>query len=737
MIAKRILLLFLFPISLLSAQEPLKVGVVLSGGGAKGYAHVGVLKVLKEAGIRVDYIGGASMGAIVGGVYAAGWTPEEMDSLLHETDIVSTIQEAQPRGDKSFFEKEYGEKYALSLSLQDFKVNLPTAFSRGQKVFELFSRWTSRVNHIRDFSRLPVPFFCTGTDVASGEEVVMDSGLLPLAMRASGALPGLLAPVKVNGRLISDGGIVNNFPAREMKRRGVDIIIGVSVEDGLYKEDELNSIGNLLVQIGSFQMVAKSKEQVKFCDIYLHPQFENYGLTSFESVDSLINIGENAARAVFDDLVAIAKRQQALPAVTENPLPPARDTLSVDSLILAFNPVFSKSYLMSNFPVKLPGKISDEEFYTGLKQLYGTGYFNFIYYQLDSIPTDREALRLSPEIKPGYDRQLRLGLHYDPVFKSSLLLNLTFLNLGIRNTVGSVDLIIGDKFRYDFNYLLKSARGPDFGFNSYVRFNDIPFELSQPVPINDSLSLEEIQLDYVDFSNEGYVRLFNNNSTALGLAAELKYFRSSNDQIFSTSQTSFYATNRGLYFNGSAFFKYDSKNQISFPTRGAEIAIKARTITPLQGNNEDRDEAWSFNFDLDYQKLFYLNSAFSIGLNLNVGLTFGDPSQPFYYALGSNNRNLVNNFKPFIGLPFARVIGKDLLGGKLYGQLRLFKNQYLTLETQFAYLNTLVNPMKYRERNFVGVGLSYGLKTPLGPVEVTYGVSNEESTLWVNLGYWF
>ncbi len=733
----RIFVIMLLNAGVLLAQQPLKVGVVLSGGGAKGYAHVGVLKVLEEAGIRIDYIGGASMGAIVGGIYAAGWTPEEMDSLLHATDITATIQELQPRRDKSFFEKEYGEKYALSLSLQDFKVTLPAAYSRGQKVFELFSRWTSRVNHIRDFSKLPIPYFCTGTNVSNGEEVIMDSGLLPLAMRASGALPGLLSPVRIDGRLISDGGIVNNFPAREMKRRGVDIIIGVSVEDGLYHEDELGSIGNLLVQIGSFQMVERSKEQVKYCDIYLHPQFENYGLTSFEAVDSLIQIGEDAARAVFDDLVAIAKRQQELPTIPRNPLPPAKDTLSVDSLVLAFNPVFSKSYLLSNFPVKLPGKISNNDFYTGLKQLYGTGYFNFIYYQLDTVPENSYALTLLPEIKPGYDRQLRVGLHYDPVFKSSLLLNLTFLNLGIRNTVGSIDLIIGDKFRYDFNYLLKSARGPDFGFNSYLRFNDIPFELAEAVPINDSLSLEEIQLNYLDFSNEAYVRLFSDNFASLGLAAELKYFRSSNDQILSSSQTSFYATNRGVYFNGSAFFKYDTRNDVSFPRRGAEIIIKARVISPLSRSNQDRNEGWGFNFDFDYLKIFRLNRKLSLGVHANAGLTFGPPSQPFYYALGSNNQNLINNFKPFIGLPFAKVIGKDLLGGQLYGQYRLFKNQYVTVSTQFAYVNTIVNPFKYRERSFYSLGFGYGVKTPLGPIEITYGQSNEESTLWFNLGYWF
>ncbi|GJM32619.1 MAG: patatin [Saprospiraceae bacterium] len=721
----------------LAAQEPLKVGVVLSGGGAKGYAHVGVLKVLEEAGIRVDYIGGASMGAIVGGLYAAGWTPAQMDSLLHVTDISGALQEAQSRNDKLFFDKEYGEKYAISLSLQEFKVSLPSAFSRGQKIFELFSKWTRRVNHIRDFSKLPIPFFCTGTDVAKGEEVIMDKGLLPLAMRASGALPGLLAPVKIDGRLISDGGIVDNFPTREMKRRGVDIIIGVSVEDGLYGEDELGSIGNILMQVSSYQMVERSKEQVKYCDVYLQPEIGNYGLTSFDAVDSLIASGEVSARAVFDDLLAIAQRQQQAAPNPKNPLPFHKDTIAVDSLIMAVNPVFSRANLLAYFPVDLPGPITSNEMYSGLKRLYGTGYFNFIYYQFDTYSENKNLMILAPEIKPGYDRQLRLGLHYDPVFKSSLLLNLTFLNLGVKNSIGSIDLILGDKFRYEFNYLVKNGSKPDVGFNSYLRFNDISFELGRPIPINDSLDLEEIQLNFLDFSNEIYTRLFSNNYLSMGFAAELKYFRSSTDQILASSPNSEYATNRGFYFNGSAFFKYDTKDQISFPSRGTKIDFNARIINPLFRTNDPNTNGWGLNLDLDYHKIFPINDRFSLGFRANVGITFGDPAQPYYYLLGSNNENLINNFKPFIGLPFAKFSGTDLVSGQLYGRYRLFKNHFITLSTQRAYLNNSLNTTNNQDLNFYSVGVSYGLKTALGPIELTYGISNEESTLWFNLGYWF
>src|SRR5699024_4374942 len=248
---KKYLLLFnLFIIFSLSAQktpeylnlptDDLKVGLVLSGGGAKGFAHIGVLKALEESGVRVDYIAGTSMGAIVGGLYAAGYTAQELDSIITRTDFTTLIQDLIPRDAKTFYEKAESDRYAITLPFDKFKLGLPGGFSRGQNVYNLLSRLTQHVGKVDDFSELSIPFLCIATDIETFEEVVLESGSLAKAIAASGALPSLFNPKLIDDRLLIDGGVINNFPIDKIKSK-VDVVIGVDVQDDFRTKEELNS----------------------------------------------------------------------------------------------------------------------------------------------------------------------------------------------------------------------------------------------------------------------------------------------------------------------------------------------------------------------------------------------------------------------------------------------------------------------------------------------------------------
>ena len=179
------------------ANQDLKVGLVLSGGGAKGLAHVSVLKVLEEAGVRVDYIGGTSMGAIIGALYASGYTANQLDSILKVIDFDLILTDQMPRKSKPFYEKEIGEKYALSLPVKNKRVGIPRALSEGQSVLNLLTKLTQHVNNITDFNKLPIPFVCIATNLETGKQEVLNSGFLPEAVKASGSFPTLLAPVEI------------------------------------------------------------------------------------------------------------------------------------------------------------------------------------------------------------------------------------------------------------------------------------------------------------------------------------------------------------------------------------------------------------------------------------------------------------------------------------------------------------------------------------------------------------
>ena len=206
--------------SLIWSQRKPKVGLVLSGGGAKGMAHIGALKVIEEAGIKIDYVGGTSMGAIIGGLYAAGYTANELDSIFKTTNLSQLITDNLPRNAKTFYEKDDAERYALSLPFDNFKVSFPEAISGGQNIYNEFIRLLYHVKDVEDFNELPIPFICIATNIETGKPVLMNKGYLPEAIMASGTLPSLFEPSEIDGQILIDGGVVNNYPINEVRKKG-------------------------------------------------------------------------------------------------------------------------------------------------------------------------------------------------------------------------------------------------------------------------------------------------------------------------------------------------------------------------------------------------------------------------------------------------------------------------------------------------------------------------------------
>ena len=262
-------------------QEP-KVGLVLSGGGAKGFAHIGVLKVIDSLGIRVDYVAGTSMGAIIGSLYASGYSGKQLDSIFKGVDFDNLIADNIPRSAQSTYEREISERYAVTLPFDHLKVKLPSALSRGQNTFNLLTKLMLHVSYQDDFSKLPIPFFCIATNVETGQQVVLDKGNLPQSVRASGAFPSLFQPVEIDGQLLIDGGVVNNYPINELKAKGMDIIIGVDVQDGLANRTDLSSAPQILFQINNFRTINDMKIKSKQTDIYLKPDISKFNVVSFD-----------------------------------------------------------------------------------------------------------------------------------------------------------------------------------------------------------------------------------------------------------------------------------------------------------------------------------------------------------------------------------------------------------------------------------------------------------------------
>ena len=232
------------------------VGLVMSGGGAKGFAYIGILKVIQKAGLRIDYVAGTSMGSIVAGLYAAGYHPDSIQKIVYQQDWDMVLADEIPRAEIAYDEKEFGSKYILSLPFRKKKLSMMASLHEGQEVDQILNYYLSPVYNIDDFNDLNVPFLCIGTDLLTGEAVEINSGDLPSAIKASMSIPGYFSPTKYGDRYLVDGGVVDNYPVLSVKDKGIDIIIGADVQSGLKSDiDDLQSITAVIDQIISFYRV--------------------------------------------------------------------------------------------------------------------------------------------------------------------------------------------------------------------------------------------------------------------------------------------------------------------------------------------------------------------------------------------------------------------------------------------------------------------------------------------------
>jgi len=735
---RTLLLLSLISVtSFVSAQaDDFKIGLVLSGGGARGYAHIGALQVLEEAGIRVDYIGGTSMGSIVGGLYAAGYPADSLEMMLRRTPIEEILEDKIGRGDQKIYDKLYNEHYIIGLSLKNFSPQLPTALSNGQRVRDLFSHWTAPVSHIDNFGDLPIPFLCVGTDIVTGEEVLLESGNLADAMRASAALPGALSPHTIGEHTMTDGGVSNNYPAEEVKGKGMDYVIGITVEQDPYSAEEVNSLDKLLLQIAFFQATRRNVAQYEITDIDIDPDLTGYSQLSFDAIDSLVAAGREAARAQLPLLRELAAKQKNKPAVPVTTIP---EYLNASVVEISGNKELSRRQILGFFGRKLPGEIKWEDFRESMVALLATGRYRNISYDWEPIPGTEDEVKLSLKLDraPDFGQQLRLGLHYDQVYRANILVGLSVNDLLLDNSLTTVDLIGGSRFRYRFDYRLNRSNGSALGFRSSLDYSDVDFELGEEIVVPGQLSLEALKFRFNDLSGELYWDFRQTTNSFTGIALGVKYYETDSDELSSVDPSTGFTLADDLFVIPKLYLLYDKLDDNNFPLRGFSVHAEARAINNISTGNE-QNSGWAYNADLEFLGILPVSKAISLGVELNAGGFLEESMLPYRYYLGGNYRNLMNNFKPFPSLELGEASGSSLLMGELFGRVKVGGGHYFTAGGRLARLGNEEGLPSSVNREVLGAGrLTYGYNSPLGPIELTYARGNVGGELYFNLGYWF
>jgi len=301
-------------------EDTLTVGLALSGGGAKGFAHIGVLQELRRIGVPIDVIAGTSMGSVVGGLYASGYSADQLAGLARSRDWEVLFRDGAPRRLQSIDRRINSDPYLLRAPLDGGRVNLPTGLIEGQRISQFLTRSLSHVHHVEDFRSLPVPFASVATDLATGKGVRFVEGYLPEAIRASIGIPTLFAPVTINGRRYIDGGVARNLPAEDARALGADILICSSVSDPTVPVDSLRSLVDIAFQTVGFRMAESSARQEELCDVTIRPDVRRFDVLDFRRPSPLIREGRSAVNRRRDDLLQIVSNLSPPPtAPAANP----------------------------------------------------------------------------------------------------------------------------------------------------------------------------------------------------------------------------------------------------------------------------------------------------------------------------------------------------------------------------------------------------------------------------------
>ena len=719
------------------------MGLVLSGGGAKGLAHIGVLKEIEKAGVRVDYIGVTSMGAIIGALYASGYTAHQLDSIFNELDFETLIRDDVPRRAKTFYEKEDDEKYALTFPFDDFQLRFPSAISKGQNVYNLLSRLLIHVKDVEDFNDLPIPFLCIATDVEKGKQVVLNKGYLPRMIAASGALPSLFSPVNIDDTIYVDGGVVNNYPIDEVKALGADIIIGVDVQDTLRSRDKLKSALDILLQINNYRTIEGMAKKRKKTDVYINPKIDEFSVVSFDQGRKIIEAGENAANEISSQLNIIALQQKPK---QKKPITFADNTsIFIDKVLVTGNENYTSSYILGKLKLKTPSLVSYQDFNDGVNNLSTTGNFNGIDYSFVNNPEKEDHYVLHFDVKESnFKTSIRLGAHYDNLYKSAALINITRKRLITNNDIVSLDFIVGDNIRYNFNYYIDKGYYWSIGLNSKFSFfeKNIGLDFIEgEIEIPEDFQLNKIGLTYEDLTNQLFLQTVFRRVFQLGLGAEHKWLKYLSETIGldedNNPRTIFENTN---YFSAYGILKYDTLDNKFFPSSGMFFDGDFHWYLFAEGLNNDFEPFSIAKAKAGYAHRF--NSKISGNISTEGGLKIGSTTtSSLDFLLGGYGYVPTTNLIPMFGYEALELRGDTYLKTTVNLDYEFARKNHLVLSGNIANVgdDLFGNGDWIKKIQYSGVSLGYGLETFLGPMELKYSYSPDsgESIWYVSAGFRF
>ena len=699
---KKIIYLTLFLMIFHAASA--KVGLVLSGGGARGFAHVGVLKVIDELNIKIDYIAGTSIGAVVGALYAQGYSAIEIEEILLNDYFEDVIEGKISREDLYIGEKRWlpSSNYYFDIS-ENFTPKLPRSLFLGNRLTNKFFQYYFPSTDCNDFDDLHVPFRTVATDIVTGEKKVFDSGSLHEAVRASASVPSLIAPFELENKLYVDGGVRANFPTEVVREMGADIVIGIRVNTGLKEEDELNSLLQIYDQTLNISIADNVGQSLKLCDILIQPKLEDINVSDFKMRNEIISLGECAAREQVEQLNELAKNSR--PYLKKN-----LENMTFGKIEVEGNSHLSSTKVREFVGLKKDIAYSCEDICDAIEHAYCSKLFDVIY---PTIESKNNINILTLKILEAKRKKVGVGIVYDNEDELVLGATLELNNVLQRNSKLLVNLKIGGKQELNVDYVKNFGKlyGAYYRLFPYVRESIIYSYNENHEKENSVLSLESGgTLGVGFFAEDAIIAEF------YGFGLHNRLYR----HIAEFEDTDFVSSGFGLKLY------HESLDDVLFPTRGGSIFAKLSV---------SRKELFSeFNTSKFYSKISLIIpfNSLSFKYGWEYGVSWHEESLQFdqFYIGGIDS--FLGLFQNEMNAPVFHVNTLALI-------FQPTKNFFIDLQYNLLNLGEKSELLPSGDKYiYSGYGIKFGYKTRLMPLRGALGFDEDFNRyLYLSVGYEF
>ena len=720
-----------------------KVGVVLSGGGAKGMAHIGVLKVLEKAGIPVDIVTGTSIGSIVGGLYSIGYNSHSLDSMVRAQDWTYVITDKEDLRKQSLLDRKKANTYLFSTGLTIGKHSVNAGgLIKGKNLAELFQKLFVGYTDSLDFTNdLKIPFACVATNIMDNSEVVFHSGRLPQAIRASMSIPAAFSPVRIGDMVLVDGGLKNNFPVDVAREMGAEIVIGVTLNGKPKTAEDITGTMKIVGQIIDVNCVNKYAENKALSDLWMNVDPHGYSTASFtaEAIDSLIRYGEEEAMRHWDEIIALKKRigiDDSFRPLIYHPLHPNAMTERQHVTSFSFENMTPQAerFLIQKFHLNKVDSIDAK-----MEQELTTSMRMDLFYQTAEcqlVPEDG-GVRVVLSAGDRKSLQLHAGVRYDTEESAALQLGLDIplktavpvetditLRLGKR-LMGRGEITVHPRSftRPTFSYMFRRNdvdvyTNGDLDYN--IRYNQSQAEF---LPINFDLRHFNLQMglrwDYFHYRNT-----LGSESVKLGSIENEHFFSYRARMVFNTEDNWNFPT-RGVRFN--AEYAYVTNNFAKLDVRDADGNKQGKTM----GMSDVRANwrmSFSFNDRFTIQPMLYGRLIFGSVVSAGLSNTIG----------GEWFGHYIEQQMPFAGIGNMEYVDRQFVAAQLQAQERIGGKSYVLLRVAGGQ-----NAGKLKEifdhRTMIGVQGAFYYSSLFGPLGAALGYSNHTKKVYfyINLGYEF